>query len=121
MKLTFGKPANVIKGALLCSGMYDLHPVSLSKRSAFVAFDEESLERLSPIRHLERINVPVLLMHGGGDRQVNPTHTLNLATRLDALGKDYQVHIFGRDDHLISRHRAERDQQVITWFKKHLQ
>lgn len=59
-----GKPADIIKAALLCSGMYDLYPVSLSKRSAFVTFDEESIGALSPIRHVERITMPVVLAYG---------------------------------------------------------
>ena len=38
----YGVPANVVKGALLCSGMYDLKPVRLSKRSEYVAFTDQS-------------------------------------------------------------------------------
>src|ERR1043166_6268850 len=37
----FGVPADVVKGALLSSGMYDLKPVRLSKRSKYVAFTDE--------------------------------------------------------------------------------
>ena len=48
--------ANVVKGALLCSGMYDLKPVRLSKRSEYVAFTDEVEERLSSQRHLDRLN-----------------------------------------------------------------
>src|SRR5262249_17488548 len=34
----FGLPANLVKGALLSSGMYDLKAVRLSKRGAYVKF-----------------------------------------------------------------------------------
>src|SRR5262249_20104963 len=60
----FGLPANLIKGALLSSGMYDLKPVRLSKRGAYVRFTDEMEEALSTQRHLERINCPVILAHG---------------------------------------------------------
>ena len=51
-----GLPADVIKGAVLCSGMYDLKPVRLSKRSAYVNFTDEMEEALSAQRHLDRLN-----------------------------------------------------------------
>ena len=49
----YGVPDNVVKGALLCSGMYDLKPVRLSKRSEYVAFTDEVEEKLSSIRRLK--------------------------------------------------------------------
>ena len=41
----FDLPANIIKGGLLISGMYDLKPVRLSKRSEYVKFTERSSKR----------------------------------------------------------------------------
>jgi arylformamidase len=60
----YGVPADIVKGALLCSGMYDLKPVRLSKRSAYVAFTDESEEKLSSQRHLDRLNCPVIVAYG---------------------------------------------------------
>ncbi len=60
----YGVPANVVKGALLCSGMYDLMPVRLSKRSEYVAFTDQVEEELSSIRHLGRLNCPVIVAYG---------------------------------------------------------
>ena len=37
----FGLPADIIKGGLCMSGMYDLKPVRLSKRSSYVKFTDE--------------------------------------------------------------------------------
>ena len=59
-----GISEDAIKGALLCSGMYDLEPVSLSARNSYVAFTKESMEALSPMRHLACIKTPVVLTHG---------------------------------------------------------
>src|SRR3989454_11631968 len=36
----FGSPADMIKGGLCCSGMYDLRPVRLSARSRYVKFTD---------------------------------------------------------------------------------
>ena len=60
----YGVPDTVVKGALLCSGMYDLKPVRLSKRSEYVAFTDEVEEKLSSIRHLDRLNCPVIVAYG---------------------------------------------------------
>jgi len=60
----YGVPADVVKGALLCSGMYDLKPVRLSKRSEYVAFTDEAEEKLSSQRRLDRLNCPVIVAYG---------------------------------------------------------
>ena len=57
-------PADIIKGGLCCSGLYDLYPVSLSARSNYVKFTPEVIEKLSPKRHLQRLLVPVIVAHG---------------------------------------------------------
>ena len=59
----YGVPNDIVKGALLCSGMYDLKPVRLSKRSEYVAFTDEIEEKLSSQRHLDRLELP-------GDRRL---------------------------------------------------
>lgn len=60
----FSLPQDVIKSALLCSGMYDMEPVRLSSRSSYVWFTDESEHALSAIRHLDRINAPLAVAFG---------------------------------------------------------
>lgn len=60
----FGVPSDILKGALCCSGMYDLEPVSLSKRSAYVKFDPVTIDEFSTIRHIGRISIPLVVAHG---------------------------------------------------------
>ena len=63
-KKDFGLPADTLKGGLCCSGMYDLHPVSLSARAGYVKFTPEMIEKLSPQRHLDKLVAPVIVAHG---------------------------------------------------------
>ena len=49
-----GLPLDILKGATLSSGMYDLKPVRLSKRSKYVKFTDEMEQELSAMRHLDR-------------------------------------------------------------------
>jgi arylformamidase len=60
----FGLPADVVKGALLCSGMYDLKPVRLSARSNYVKFTDEIEQELSALRHLDRFACPLVVGYG---------------------------------------------------------
>jgi arylformamidase len=60
-------PADFCKGAVLVSGMYDLAPVRLSKRSTYVKFTDEMERDLSPERHIDQINTPIVLVYGSGD------------------------------------------------------
>src|SRR5262244_3378606 len=59
-----GLPVDILKGATLGSGMHDLKPVRLSKRSKYVKFTDEIEEELSAQRHLDRLNCPVIVAHG---------------------------------------------------------
>jgi arylformamidase len=59
-----GLPRDILKGAVLGSGMYDLKPVSLSKRSSFVKFNDRMIEELSPIRYIDRIHTPLVICNG---------------------------------------------------------
>jgi arylformamidase len=60
----FGLSPAPLRGALLCSGMYDLVPVRLSARSRYVAFTDEMERDLSPIRHIQHLSCPLILAHG---------------------------------------------------------
>ena len=60
----FDLPADVVKGAVCCSGIYDLEPVRRSARNTYVQLDERQVEALSPIRHVGRLACPVAIAHG---------------------------------------------------------
>jgi arylformamidase len=59
-----GLPKNIFQGALLGSGMYDLKPVSLSKRATYVKFSAKMEQALSPLRHVDLLQTPLILTHG---------------------------------------------------------
>src|SRR5262249_39194003 len=59
----FSLPPTLIKGGVCGSGMFDLKPVRLSKRSSYVKFTDEMEEKLSAQRHIDRLAAPVALVH----------------------------------------------------------
>ena len=60
----FDVPADIVKGGLCASGMYELAPVRLSARANYVKFTDAMVEALSPIRHLDRLGAPVIVSYG---------------------------------------------------------
>lgn len=56
-----------LRRATLVSGLYDLHPVRLSARQAYVKLDDAMEDALSPIRHVDRIRCPVTVGCADGD------------------------------------------------------
>jgi arylformamidase len=89
-------PKDVLKGATLCSGMYDLKPARLSARSNYVKFTDAMEDALSAQRHLDRIVCPVTLLHGTLDTPEFQRQTRDFAAALKAAGKPVQL-IVGQD------------------------
>ena len=83
----FGLPKDIVKGAMLASGMYDLKPVRLSKRSEYVAFTDEVEEKLSSQRHLDRLNCPVIVAHGTYETPEFQRQNREFAAAVKAAGK----------------------------------
>lgn len=87
----FDLPADVFKGGLCVSGMYDLAPVRLSKRSAYVDFDDETVAELSPIRRLDRLRAPVVVAYGTCETPEFRRQNREFAAALAAAGKPVRL------------------------------
>lgn len=86
-----GVPPDVLKGGLLCSGIYDLRPVRLSARSRYVAFDDDVEAALSPMRHIDRIRAPLVLAHGTLETPEFQRQTRDFAAALEAAGRPVRL------------------------------
>ena len=86
-----GIPDDFIKGALLCSGMYDLKGPRLSARSSYVKFDDAMEEALSAQRHLDRIRTPVVIAHGTLETPEFQRQSREFAAALKQAGKPVEL------------------------------
>jgi arylformamidase len=86
-----GLPRDILKGAALSSGMYDLKAVRLSKRANYVKFTDEMEDALSAQRHIDRIHTPLLLAHGTLETPEFQRQTRDFAAALVAAGKPVQL------------------------------
>ena len=82
-----GLPEDFCKGALLLSGMYDLEPVPLSKRSSYVKFTDAMVEKLSSQRHLSGLHTPLILAYGTCETPEFQRQTQEFFAAVRALGK----------------------------------
>ncbi len=87
----FGLPKDVVKGAVLCSGMYDLKPARLSARSSYVKFTDAMEHALSAQRHLDKLNTPLILAYGTLETPEFQRQTRDFAAAVQAAGKPVQV------------------------------
>ena len=87
----FGLPVDIIKGGMCISGMYDLTPVRLSARNAYVAFDDITVSALSPIRHLDRLHAPVIVAYGTCETPEFQRQNREFAAAVENAGKKVQL------------------------------
>jgi arylformamidase len=80
-----------VKGFVLISGMYDLLPVSLSARASYVKFNEQTLQELSAIRHLDKIRAPVSVVHGTLETPEFQRQSRDFAEALRKAGKPVEL------------------------------
>ena len=95
----YGLPADVIKGAFLSSGMYDLYPVSLSSRNEYVEFTNKMVEDLSPINHIAKIRTPVILAYGTQESPEFKRQSQIFAEKLRKQSKEVELHVLEGYNH----------------------
>lgn len=90
-KKDHGLPANVIKGAVLCSGMYELKPVRLSARSNYVKFNDAMEDALSTQRHIGRLGCPLIVAHGTLETPEFQRQARDFVAAVKAAGKSAEL------------------------------
>ena len=95
----FGLAPTFIKGAVSGSGMYDLKPVRLSKRSAYVKFTDESEDKLSAQRHLDQLVAPVRLVYGTNETPEFQRQSRDFAVAVKGVGKPAEVSVMEGYNH----------------------
>jgi len=86
-----GLPSDAFKGAVLLSGMYDLAPVRLSKRSSYVNFTDAMVEQLSAGRHIAGLNTPLILAIGTCETPEFQRQSRDFAAAVKAAGKRVEL------------------------------
>jgi dipeptidyl aminopeptidase/acylaminoacyl peptidase len=82
----------------------------------------ELYRRGSPLYRAERIEAPLLLLHGRKDRRVVPLMTEKMVEALEIEGKYHEVHWYADEGHGLERRENRRDSysRILAWLKRHL-
>ncbi len=87
--------------------------------------DPDEYARISPVRHVRNIDVPMLLIHSENDLRCPIGQAEELFVALRLLGKDVTFYRFPDEGHELSRsgsplHRRMRAEIILDWFTEHL-
>jgi dipeptidyl aminopeptidase/acylaminoacyl peptidase len=87
--------------------------------------DAEEYARMSPIRHVRDITVPMLIIHSEDDLRCPISQAEELFVAMRLLGKDVTFYRFPGESHELSRsgspiHRAQRFEIILDFFARHL-
>ncbi|HKV66649.1 MAG TPA: S9 family peptidase, partial [Gaiellales bacterium] len=85
---------------------------------------EEGLAAASPIRHVERMTAPMLMLQGEADRVCPIDDTWQLFVALRELGRDVEMVLYPDEHHVMMAtarpdRRIDRLERVIAFLEKH--
>lgn len=116
-----------IKAAAIVSGVTDIEQTYNDRGEMMrwvigilVGMNKEDWRKRSALYWPEEINVPLLILHGKKDSQVDVSQAKNLAEKLKEHGKVHKLVVIKRGDHGLNTHRRERNWEIIKWFEKYL-
>ncbi len=101
------------------SGRLELHRMMGSPDDLARA---EVYRRGSPVYRAERIETPLLILHGRKDKRVVPLMTERMVEALEIEGKVHEVHWYDDEGHGWERRENRRDAygRVLAFLKTHL-
>jgi len=88
--------------------------------------DPTEYVRMSPVRHVRDITVPLLIIHSENDLRCPISQAEELFVAMRLLGKDVTFYRFPGETHELTRsgspvHRVMRAEIVLQFFTEHLQ
>ena len=83
----------------------------------------ELYRRGSPVYRAERIEAPLLILHGRKDKRVVPLMTERMVEALEIEGKHHEVHWYDDEGHGWERSENRRDAftRILAFLKRHVQ
>jgi dipeptidyl aminopeptidase/acylaminoacyl peptidase len=82
----------------------------------------EAYRRGSPVYRAERIEAPLLILHGRKDKRVVPLMTEKMVEALEIEGKTHEVHWYDDEGHGWERRENRRDafERILKFLRTHM-
>jgi dipeptidyl aminopeptidase/acylaminoacyl peptidase len=119
-----------IRAAVVVGAVYDVAafgsraPGVLAKVVALIPDYREralaTLQERSVVNWPEKVNAPLLILHGTEDGEVPVAEALAFATKFSTLKKPFELVVYSGDVHEVAVNRKDRDARAIAWFRRFL-
>ncbi|GGX34848.1 alpha/beta hydrolase family protein [Undibacterium squillarum] len=123
------KEPGLLKCVAGMSGVYDLvslyeneNPKSASYFSRTMGSDKEDLKNASPITHVAKFNIPMLIAHGGADHITPPKPAIAFHEALNAAGKKHEWIYHADEVHGFYDFKNNKDfyQRLLKFLEENL-
>lgn len=110
--VTFGAPSQI---HAVEAGAYIRR--TMAKHLSAGANEQFEAERRSAVCWTPEMaaTTPLLILHGTGDRRVEPLHSLRLATEMQQLHRPYKLIMYDNADHVLAGRRNESNADIRWW------
>jgi arylformamidase len=81
----------MVRGGLCMSGMYDMKPARLSKRSSYVKFTDEMEQAMSSQRQIDKLRAPIIVTYGTNETPEFQRQNRDFAAAVKAAGKPVEL------------------------------
>lgn len=116
-----------IKAAAVVGGITDIEQFYNEREERIknmilklVGSDVAEWQKRSAVYWPEKINVPILILHGEDDVRVKASQAIKLSEKLTQSGSAHELVVYPKGDHTLSTHRLESNKKIIAWFEKYL-
>jgi dipeptidyl aminopeptidase/acylaminoacyl peptidase len=103
---------------------YASSPIYTAERLGFPDKNPEAYKRSSPIAYADKLERPLLILHGMQDDNVHVQDSMQLVEKLIRLGKTqyFEVMFYPAESHSFTRPDSWTDEyeRILTFFEKHL-
>jgi len=84
--------------------------------------DLEFLRKISPIYYIDRIETPLLLIHGRNDPRVPVGESIQIYNKLKNLGREADIYIFEDEGHGITKlkNKIIYIDLIVNWLSKYI-
>lgn len=116
-----------LMGARLCNlisdnNLGDIPSANVSYFEHSPSEDPDTYWTRSPIRYVQTVQTPLLIIHGEEDERVSVSESIQFYHALKLLDKPCTLVTYPREKHAIEEQAHQRDllNRILAWFSKYL-
>lgn len=118
---------NIYKCSVAGAGVSNLDRINstLNENRFLRELQRPTIEGISPVNHADKVNIPILVVHGDIDIRVPVKHSREFVAQLEKLNKDHKyIELVDADhfsDTLFYEHKVEFYSAMLDFFEKKCQ